>query len=185
MDKLCRRCKEEKDLSEFSKRSKEKDGLHYYCKQCCKEYNVVYRNGHVESIAEQKAKWRSNNLEHSRQVNNAARRKRMHDPVYAEEERQRLRLLKRNNPGKVNADTAKRRATKLQATPSWVNLKNIKRVYEEADRIEKETGIPQHVDHVVPLKSKLVCGLHCEANLRIIPASENVKKGNRTWPDMP
>lgn len=32
--------------------------------------------------------------------------------------------------------------------------------------------------------SKKVCGLHCEANLRALPAVDNISKGNRHWPDM-
>lgn len=45
------------------------------------------------------------------------------------------------------------------------------------------------VDHAVPLYGEVndvhvVCGLHCEANLAIIPLRENKAKGNRHWPDI-
>jgi hypothetical protein len=92
---------------------------------------------------------------------------------------------KNANKDKMCAADAKRRATKLQATPFWTETKQNLSVFKEAKRIEKETGIKQHVDHIVPLISDLVCGLHVFANLRIIPASENCAKGNRHWPDMP
>jgi hypothetical protein len=41
------------------------------------------------------------------------------------------------------------------------------------------------VDHIIPLKSDFVCGLHCHTNLRVITAEENKAKNNRYWPDMP
>ena len=36
-----------------------------------------------------------------------------------------------------------------------------------------------HVDHIIPLKGKNVCGLHVENNLRIIDGLSNMKKGNK------
>lgn len=47
-----------------------------------------------------------------------------------------------------------------------------------------ETGIQHQVDHIVPLRHPLVCGLHCEANLQVIPALDNQRKSNRIWPNM-
>ena len=46
-------------------------------------------------------------------------------------------------------------------------------------------GFKWEVDHIVPLQSKLVCGLHVHNNLQVITALENIKKHNKVWPDMP
>jgi hypothetical protein len=90
-----------------------------------------------------------------------------------------------NNKSKVNANNAKRRATKLQATPGWCEVEQIKELYTQSEVITEETGILHHVDHIVPLQSDIVSGLHCLANLQIIPAVDNLSKNNHHWPDMP
>lgn len=82
------------------------------------------------------------------------------------------------------AKTAKRKALKLSATPAWANKDKIKTEYALAKWCTDVMGISYHVDHIVPLKSKEVCGLHVEANLRVIPATENISKSNHSWPDM-
>lgn len=81
-----------------------------------------------------------------------------------------------------NAIAAKRRASKKNATSAWASLEAIKGMYQLA-AIFNRTGINLHVDHIVPLQSDLVCGLHCESNLQLMPASDNISKGNRHWPD--
>jgi hypothetical protein len=82
----------------------------------------------------------------------------------------------------------KRRAAKLNAyIPSDPELFDL--LILEANHLailrEGTTGLQHDVDHVVPLVSGLVCGLHNEANLSVIPASLNRSKGNRFWPGMP
>jgi hypothetical protein len=63
--------------------------------------------------------------------------------------------------------------------PVWANRDAIREVYAEAYRLTQETGIPHHVDHVIPLKGRNVCGLHIETNLQVLPALENMKKRNK------
>jgi len=76
-------------------------------------------------------------------------------------------------------DGANRRASKISATPKWVDHKAIAKIYQDAAEIQRITGIEHEVDHIVPLRSKLVCGLHVPANLRVITAKENNRKGNK------
>lgn len=71
-----------------------------------------------------------------------------------------------------------RRASKRNASPLWADRKKIKDIYTQA-KILSLSGISHHVDHIIPLQNKNVCGLHVENNLRIITASENIKKSNK------
>ena len=91
----------------------------------------------------------------------------------------------RSGPVIERIRSSKRRAAKLQATPKWASESLILAMYEECQLKSEETGILHHVDHIVPLISDIVCGLHSEDNLQILPALDNLSKGNRHWPDMP
>ena len=79
----------------------------------------------------------------------------------------------RSNPASCVAILAKRRARKLQATPTWANQALIGATYERAH----DLGL--HVDHVLPLQGKLVCGLHVPFNLQLLTPEQNNAKGNR------
>ena len=82
------------------------------------------------------------------------------------------REFRKKYPERHCATQAKRRATKFNATPSWADLKRIKEIYADCPK-------GYHVDHIIPLKGKNVCGLHVEYNLQYLPANENIRKGNR------
>ena len=97
----------------------------------------------------------------------------------------RKRLYRIRHSQKINALTAYHRALRLKATPVWANRFFISEAYDLAKLRTKVTGIRWHVDHIVPLKSAIVCGLHVEQNLQVIPAARNQSKGNFYWPDMP
>lgn len=89
-----------------------------------------------------------------------------------------------DNPTLRNFYSATWRKAARIATPSWANFEKIQAIYAEAVRVSQMTGIKHHVDHYYPLQGKTVCGLHCEANLVIIPAAYNIRKRNR-HPDEP
>lgn len=94
-------------------------------------------------------------------------------------------VYRKDNPDKRAAFEGKRRSRKLNATPKWANDFFISEAYHLAKIREQVVGGKWHVDHIVPLQSKLVCGLHNEFNVQVIPGKENLSKGNRFWPDMP
>jgi hypothetical protein len=76
------------------------------------------------------------------------------------------------NPRKRAFWESMRRIKTTQATPSWVNRKALKTFYENCPE-------GYHVDHIVPLKGKYVCGLNVIWNLQYLTVSENCRKGNR------
>lgn len=106
------------------------------------------------------------------------------------EDKKRLKAQRRDewtkfHPEMKAACNARYKARKRKAMPSWANKEAMDEFYKEAKRLTDETGILHHVDHIVPLKSDIVCGLHWEGNLQVLEAVANISKGNRIWPDMP
>jgi hypothetical protein len=94
------------------------------------------------------------------------------------------KVTRARNPEQYRLRVQLRRRRHQTATPAWASKTAIRAIYAEASARSK-SGVPYEVDHIVPLISHLVCGLHCEANLQVIPMLENKRKNNRSWPDMP
>lgn len=84
----------------------------------------------------------------------------------------RSRAWRKDNPGHRNYLKSIYRAAKIKRTPAWVNKDEIAEFYRACPK-----GF--HVDHVIPLRGKTVCGLHVIGNLQYLPAIENVRKGNK------
>lgn len=98
-----------------------------------------------------------------------------------EQRREVKRLWRKNNPGLVLADSAKRRAAKLHRTPKWLtdfDFIKIKYLYQLAAMRTNVQKQQWHVDHIIPLQGAFVSGLHVPSNLRVIPAIENMQKSN-------
>lgn len=192
--KACTKCGVEKQRSEFYKNSGHKDGLSSMCRLCAKKYEADRRAANPERAAAYKARWHQANKEKSNAKSRAWRAANLEKARdnyatwrHANPEKARAYTARwaKNHPEKVCAGTMRYLAGKLRATPVWADQRGIELWYKGARIMTQLTGKPYHVDHVVPLKSKAVCGLHAPTNMQILPGEENRSKGNRYWPDMP
>jgi hypothetical protein len=99
----------------------------------------------------------------------------------------RSKSWKASNPDKIASYVRNRQAAKLQRTPCWITAKQLKQIehfYAQAKKLEFETGIRHHVDHIIPLQGKMVSGLHVPENLTIITAKQNLRKNNKFSVDL-
>ena len=164
----------------------EKDKVYYQAnKEAIAEQMKAYYQANKEAIAKQVSAYRQANKKTIAERDKAYYQANKESiAAYRQANKESIAAYRQANAHLINAYAAKRRATKLQATPAWTDLDAIKGMYQLAT-IFNRTGINLQVDHIVPLQGKTVCGLHSEANLQLMSATENISKGNRQWPDMP
>lgn len=93
--------------------------------------------------------------------------------------RARQRRYEASHREKRNFYDSKRRAAKHLAMPIWADKHAIATKYAEAKQMSQLCGQIYCVDHIVPLRSAVVCGLHVPWNLQVISKVENTKKGNK------
>lgn len=175
--KKCNQCKEILSLDSFYKCKGYKEGVRTVCKTChklntnkyCKDNRKQYRNYHRKSRAANPGKrrtaerkwWANRTLE---QVIKSAEQ---HDS-YRKKNMDKFRMYANN-----------RKAAELQATPKWVNKAYMGLWYKAALIEEERTGKRVNVDHIIPLQNSIVCGLHCEDNMQLLFAIDNLKKHNK------
>lgn len=189
--KTCTKCGVSKPLFEFNRNKSLKDGLQSSCKVCKAIYNRSWGQANKERRVESSLKWRKANPEKQRAYNKkwSALNYEKQSPLQKEwrkanPERQKKyrKQWRKTNKNLVYAYNAKRRANKLKAIPPWLSPEHHKEIalcYEEAQALRLYTGQEYHVDHIVPLQGKNVCGLHVPWNLQVILARDNLSKGNK------
>lgn len=152
----------------------------YYTGKPCIKGHVAKRiasNGYCYECSKAQAlKWKANNLEHLQEYERCVWQSNK------EKRQQHYREWAKKNQVKLAAKQGLRRALQDRATPSWVDKLALQKVYEDCYNRTKATGVVHHVDHIVPLKSPLVCGLHVPWNLQLLTRSENSRKKNKFEP---
>ena len=199
--KACTKCGIPKPLLDFPKAKDMRDGRNSWCRECAGRLNSQWSKNYRSTNAGREV-FRLNKEKARRRKGVPPRLHHAHVQAYYRAMRApkakhqahvllRTRLLKRaeriaqKSQSPDHRRRVKKRCGSSKQIPKWANMKAIDAIYAEAARIAKETGVEVEVDHIVPLKSKLVCGLHCEANLWVLPKWVNQEKSNKVWPDMP
>lgn len=165
MGKMCPKCRTPD--AEFGPNAGRRDGLAVYCRTCTKAYMAEKQYD--------KARWLAHREEESER--NKAYRQANADRI-KQTDRAKAARRRAANPGAIRAHNIARKHGEKRATPAWVSLDALNAVYAEAKRLEALDGIRRHVDHQIPLKHPLVCGLHTPDNLQVLPAVENMAKHN-------
>lgn len=158
--KYCPLCKTDKSFDDFYANRSKKDGYHCYCKECSKEAKKQWKATNKDKASAYDKQWQEQNKDKK-----SANYKRW----------------QQNNRGAVNAYNSRRRADEKAATPAWADLDKIKALYNVAQYFDWISGgfVKHHVDHVIPLRGKAVCGLHVENNLQILIDKDNLRKSNK------
>ena len=163
--KYCYKCKTTKELDLFGKNKSRKDGLSDECKDCKRQQDRDYTARNREEAKQRASAWYYSNKEY------ANKRNKVYGAVW-----------RTANKDKQCAKSNRYRSSKLQATPKWLSQEQQKQIesFYWLSRLQNElTDNVYHVDHIIPLKGKTVCGLNVPWNLQIIPALDNIRKGNK------
>ena len=173
---------------------------YYFTGEPCKHGHVAPRKTKGSCVECLKVEWEKGNVaraEYFRQYNQSEAGKEAKREYYERnreiviaraaarplsEKRVGQKAWKERNLLWVRADTKNRRRKHRQATPPWLTRAQkaeMRELYKIAITMTKTTGEKYVVDHIVPLRSEFVCGLHVPWNLRVITQEENLKKSNQ------
>ncbi|MEF3068065.1 hypothetical protein [Pandoraea apista] len=189
--KRCSTCGVEKPFIDFPADKRDKTGVGCYCKACRSAYHKQWyqknrdrhlaqgKQNRIRNIEKRKSYerlWYEQNRERALSVGRAYRA--ANQEIVREKDRARYS----RDPEKYLAYSRKREAAQRRRMPKWYGEFD-QFVFEEAHDLCKRrqavTSIEWHVDHMFPLRSTRVSGLHVGLNAQVIPAAINLSKGNK------
>lgn len=169
----CKACNLDQPLDNYTVAK----GYHIYtCKKCMQVRNKKWSQENPEKMREYVRAYKQRNKA------KLAERSKLYVAKNTEKRKATTKAYRNANKAKGAEIVRRRQARLLQRTPSWLTAEDVwfmSQAYELAALRTKVFGFAWHVDHVLPLKGKLVSGLHTPYNLQVIPALDNLRKSNR------
>lgn len=186
--KVCGDCKATKPFDDFSPLKSGRDGRNPICKACRSRADREARlvKGDEMRAAERRRHHANKEIKKASRLKWYAKNKAIvaQRMVEYHKKNQARILAKKAEYRAANRDNiyvlnGARRAAEKQAMLPSCDRKAMSELYRLARKLTQETGIPHHVDHVVPLRHEEVCGLHVNWNMQVIPAADNMNKSNK------
>lgn len=180
--KTCVKCLKDKCESDFYFR---KDTKNYRnsCKSCEKIRTKNYYINNLKICKESRKKYYEGNKELFKEKSKKYYHNRKNCLDFKRKKSESFQKWRLNNPEKHAEKERRRRAYLILQTPKWLSKKDIQNIKSIYKMCKNKSNINEkvyyHVDHIIPLKSEVVCGLHVPWNLRIIEATKNLKKYNK------
>lgn len=175
--KICTGCEKDRSFSEYTEAKLGKFGLRSKCIFCRAEEAIKYNSAHKEENSARGKKYRTEKAQ------KISIQRAEHTLKNKERLAEYQKAWREANPGKSNARTARRRASRQKAIPKWLTKEQHREMiafYDEAAKLTKETGIPHEVDHIEPLQGKDRSGFHVPWNLQVLTKSDNRRKSRKT-----
>ena len=180
--KVCSKCREQKEVCEFSKDKSRKDGYYLNCKKCEKKRFKIYRENNQEKLKEKYKKdkeknpnyikeWRLKNPNYNSEYE---KKRRLNDPIFYLRKKVRNRLR-----------DYFRVKTKKTLEYLGCSFEELKQHLENkfSDGMSWKNRNEWHIDHIIPLSSaKTEDELYklCHyTNLQPLWAEDNLKKSNK------
>jgi len=193
-EKRCASCSSLKPRESFPEDRRLASGLSSWCRACKNAATADWKRRNKEQVNAAARDWRKANPDKRRaiakrwQLANAEKYKKLiadWQKRNAEKRRETVRNYAKRHSARVNVRNRRYSGQRKVAMPPWANEFFMEEAYALARLRTQVTGDKWVVDHIVPLRSAIVCGLHAHTNLQVIPHIANSSKGNKWWPDMP
>lgn len=178
MTKPCSVCKAVKSFDLFYKASKSKDGHSNRCKECDLQYQRSRKKEKKESSTRW---WKAHGESYKLKLRAKTKEKRLKKYEFV------FLSTQEDVAERWRQHRAKRILAKINATPAWADLNHhskINEIYALTQQLQEVTGSIYHVDHMVPLISDVVCGLHVWWNLQPMLEKSNMLKNNNFEPSL-